>query len=79
MVSPVRIQHKLFGHVSVLHSGDAHKFARRAIKGADCAEPVGARIETRAWPAIDSTSHPIVGPSCLVRDDLKGAGDDLVL
>ena len=79
MVSAVRGQHKFFGQVGVLNSGDTHQFARRTIKGADGAEAGGPRIEARAWRAIGSASDPKVGPMCLVRDDLKGAGDDLVL
>ncbi len=79
MVPAVRSQHKPFGHVSVLSSSDLHKFMRCAIKGTDGAESFGPRIEASALPAIGATSDEPAGPVLLVRDDLEGAGDDLVL
>ena len=79
MVSAVRGQHKPFGRVSVLNPYDPQKFARCAIEGADGAEPGGPRIEASALLTIGRTSDARAGPMFLVRDDLEGAGDDLVL
>ena len=79
MVSAVRVQHKPLGHVSVLNPRDPHNFARCAIEGADGAEPGRPRIEASALPAFGSTRDARAGPMLLVRDDLEGAGYDLVL
>ncbi len=62
MVSAVRGQHKLFGHVSVLNARDPHKFARCAIEGTDGAESGGPRIEASAEPSIDPSSDEPAGP-----------------
>jgi hypothetical protein len=78
MMAAVRSQHKPFGRVSVLSSPDLHKFVRCAIKGTDGAESFGARIEARAKPSIGATSDEPAGPVLLVRDDLEGAGYDLL-
>ena len=79
MVSAVRGQHKTFCRVSVLYSRESHKFARCAIKGTDGAESFGPRIEASAKRPIGGTSDEPAGPVLLVRDDLEGAGYDLVL
>ena len=62
----------------MLNSGDTHQFARCAIEGADGAEPGGPQIKASALLTIGRTSDARAGPMLLVRDDLEGAGYDLL-
>ena len=54
-------------------------FYRRPIDGTDRAEPHCQRIEACARFAAGEPCHSSLRPLRLVRDDLEGAADDLML
>jgi hypothetical protein len=72
-------KHVVLGFYCVMESIDRQHFARSPIERTDGAEANGTRIAAPTRLAVSESSHRAACPLRLVRDDLKGARDDLLL
>ena len=72
-------KHMALGFHCVMKPVDGQHFARGPIERTDGAEANGPWIETPTRLAVRKSSHGAARPLRLVRDDLKGARDDLLL
>jgi hypothetical protein len=72
-------KHMALGFHCVMKRVDGQHFACSPIERTDGAEANGPWIATPARLAVRKSSHGAAGPLRLVRDDLKGARDDLLL
>jgi hypothetical protein len=80
-VAPLVISRKdlALGFCCVMKPVDGQHLARSPIERTDGAEANGPRIETPTRLTVRKSSHGAARPLRLVRDDLKGARDDLLL